>query len=86
MAAKTSSVNYRTELTSDELQWALATGQVPDGRTAHLLHFLDEAPVQVVVMAIEETAQGEAVEPAKIWSNVAKLVHQLGAVRSALWA
>lgn len=86
MAAKTSSVSYRTELTSDELQRALATGQVPDGRTAHLLHFLDEAPVQVVVMAIEETAQRESVEPAKIWSNIAKLARQLGAVRSVLWA
>ena len=86
MAAKTSSVSYRAELTSDELQWALATGQVPDGCISHLLHFLDEAPVQVVVMAIEETAQREAVEPAKIWLNVAKLACQLGAVRSLLWA
>jgi hypothetical protein len=65
---------------------ALAGGQVPAGCASNLLHFLDEAPLQVVVMAIEETAQRETVEPAKIWSNVAKLARQLGAVRSALWA
>ena len=86
MAAKTSSVSYRVEMTSDELQCALATGQVPEGRISHVLHFLDEAPVQIVVMAIEETAENVAVEPSEIWSNVAKLASHLGAARSALWA
>lgn len=86
MAAKTSSVSYRAELTSDQLQHALASGQVPAGRESHLLHFLDEAPMPLVVMAIEETAQREQVEPIAVWSNVTKLAQQLGAVRSALWA
>jgi transcriptional regulator with XRE-family HTH domain len=86
MAAKTSSVSYRDEITSEQLEKALASGKAVSGFEANLLHFLDEAPIQVVVMAIEETAQRESVEPAKIWSNVATLAHQLGAVRSALWA
>lgn len=86
MAAKTSSVSYREELTSDQLEKALASGNAVSGFESNLLHFLDEAPVQVVVMAIEETAQRESVNPTLIWSNVAKLAGQLGGTRSELWA
>ena len=86
MAAKTSSVSYRNELTEVQLERALASGKAQFGFESNLLHFLDEAPVQVVVMAIEETAQKESVNPAEIWSNVAKLASQLGGTRSELWA
>jgi transcriptional regulator with XRE-family HTH domain len=86
MAANTSSVSYRNVMTSDQLEKALASGDPLSGYEANLLHFLDEAPVQVVVMAIEETAMRESVNPSQIWSNVAKLADQLGGRRSALWA
>lgn len=68
------------------LQRALASGQVPSGHESHMLHFLDEAPVQVVVMAVEEAAQLESVSPIVIWSSVAKLANTLGAARRELWA
>jgi transcriptional regulator with XRE-family HTH domain len=85
MAAKSSSVSYRTELTSDKLLLALSTGKVPLGLEANLIHFLDEAPVQLVVMAVEEAAQQAFVKPQKIWKNVAKLAKALGANRNELW-
>lgn len=85
MAAKNASVSYRGELHSDQLQHALATGQVPVDHKSHLLHFLDETPLPVVVMAVEETAHLEAVSPARIWAYVAQLASQLGSVRSDLW-
>lgn len=85
MAAKNASVSYRGELTSDELQHALITGQVPANHISYLLHFLDETPLQMVVMAVEETAHLEAVSPAKIWVSVAQLALKLGSVRSDLW-
>lgn len=85
MAAKNASVSYRGELNSDQLQQALATGQVPANHKSHLLHFLDETPLQVVVMAVEETAHLEAVSPARIWACVAQLARQLGDVRKDLW-
>lgn len=85
MAAKNASVSYRGELHSDQLQHALATGQVPANHKSHLLHFLDETPLQVVVMAVEETAHLEAVPPARIWACVAQLASQLESARSDLW-
>lgn len=85
MAAKNASVSYRGELHSDQLQHALATGQVPVNHKSYLLHFLDETPLPVVVMAVEETAHLEAVSPAHIWACVAQLASQLGSVRSDLW-
>jgi transcriptional regulator with XRE-family HTH domain len=86
MAAKTSSVTYCRELTSEELEHALSSGTAPADVKSNLLHFLDEAPLPVVVMAVEETAQHEGVSPAKIWTNVGKLGKQLGAIRQELWA
>ena len=86
MAAKTSSVSYRKELTSEKLQHALSSGNVPLGFESNLLHFLDEAPVPVVVMAVEETAQQESIDPTAIWSNVNTLAKKLGATRHELWA
>jgi transcriptional regulator with XRE-family HTH domain len=86
MAAKTSSVSYRNELTSNQLQTVLASGKPLSGFESNLLHFLDEAPAPIVVMAIEETAVRESVHPSTIWSNVAKLSDQLGGIRSHLWA
>lgn len=86
MAAKTSSVSYRREMTAHELEQALFSGVVPADLTSHLLHFLDEAPLPVVVMAVEETAQEEGLHPAQIWANVCRIGKQLGATRHALCA
>ncbi|KAB0331004.1 helix-turn-helix domain-containing protein [Janthinobacterium sp. PLB04] len=85
MAAKNASVSYRGEFHSDQLQHALATGRVPANHKSYLLHFLDETPLQVVVMAVEETAHLEAVSPARIWAYVAQLASHLGSARSDLW-
>lgn len=85
IAAKNASVSYRGEFTTDQLQQALATGQVPANHKSNLLHFLDETPLQVVVMAVEETAYLESVSPARIWTCVAQLARQLESLRSVLW-
>jgi transcriptional regulator with XRE-family HTH domain len=86
MAAKTSSVSYKGELSSDMLKQALASGIAPAGYEAHMIHLFDEAPVELVVMAVEETAQQEDVEPARIWANVARLAKDLGCVRTDMWS
>ena len=86
MAAKTSSVSYRREMTDEELKQALTSGTAPSGLKANLMHFLDEAPLPIVVMAVEETAQQEGVNPANIWANVSKMGKQLGSIRHELWA
>lgn len=47
---------------------------------------LDEAPVPLVVMAMEEAAANEGVAPMAVWRNVAKLAMPLAVLRQGLWA
>lgn len=77
MAAKTASVSYKRELDADTLAHALATGNVPDAFLAHVAKLLEEAPLPIVVMAVEETAHREQVKPQHVWRNVAKLAKDL---------
>ena len=50
------------------------------------LQILDEAPVPLVVMAVEEAAANEGVAPKAVWRNVAKLARSLAVHRQGLWA
>ena len=86
MAAKTASVSYAQEVPPDTLGHALVSGCVPEGYAAHLTHLLDEAPVPLVVMAVEEAAANEGVSPKAVWRNVAQLAKSLAVHRRGLWA
>jgi transcriptional regulator with XRE-family HTH domain len=85
MAAKNASVSFAHELSPDTLGHALVTGSVPKGYAAHLTHLLDEAPVPLVVMAVEEAAAIEGVAPRAVWRNVAMLARSLAVHRHSLW-
>lgn len=85
MAAKTSSISYIGDLTEEMLEQILATGKTPIGYEAHIGHLLDEAPVGIVVMAVEEAARHEHRPPAEIWLNVAKLAKMHSNERMELW-
>ncbi len=86
MAAKTASISYASELTPDTLSAALVSGEIPKQFVPHLVHLLDEAPVPIVVMAVEETATLAQVPPKAVWRSVAKLAKTLAVHRQALWA
>ena len=86
MAAKSASVSYVQEVPPDTLGHALVSGSVPKGYAAHLTHLLDEAPLPLVVMAVEEAAANEGVAPKAVWRNVAKLARSLAVHRQGLWA
>jgi transcriptional regulator with XRE-family HTH domain len=86
MAAKNASVSYAPEVPPATLGHALVSGSVPKGYAGHLTHLLDEAPVPLVVMAVEEAAASEGVAPRAVWRNVAKLARTLDVHRQGLWA
>lgn len=86
MAAKTASVSLAREVPPDALGHALATGVAPKDYAAHLTHLLDEAPVPLVVRAVEEAAANEGVAPRVAWRNVSKLARSLGVHRQDIWA
>jgi hypothetical protein len=81
VAAMTSSVSYRSVLTPETLLAVLVSSNVPDEFKAHVMHFLNEAPMQIVVMAIEQAAQQSGVPIVDIWRNVAQLNRKLQGVR-----
>ena len=86
MAAKTASVSYADELSPETLGLASRSGAVPPPFVPHLSHLLDEAPIPVVVMAVEEAAERAHVPLRRVWRNVAKLAGELAVHRKALWA
>jgi transcriptional regulator with XRE-family HTH domain len=86
MAAKTASVSYSSELEPNVLGQALATGDVPPPFVAHVAHLLDEAPLPIIVMAVEEAASREHVPLRIVWRNVEKLARSLSVHRQGLWA
>lgn len=85
LVAKNASVSYAPELAPDTLAEVLATGDVPAMYVPHLSHLLDEAPVSMVVMAVEEAAAKKHVPTRTVWRNVAKLAKTLSAHRQELW-
>ena len=66
MAAQTSSVSYWPVLTTGGLQEVLTTRILLPANVATFLHFLEEAPLQVVVMAIEQVVQQSGVAIAQV--------------------
>ena len=84
MAAKTASVSYSREMAPETLGRTLASGVVPRPFIAHLTHLLDEAPLPIIVMAVEEAALREHVAPRQVWRNVAKLARSLDVHREGL--
>lgn len=77
MAAQTSSVSYRGLLTPELLLEILTTGEVPRAFASHVLHLLEEAPIQIVVLAVEQAAQQSGMPIATIWRNVARIADEM---------
>jgi len=86
MAAKTASVSYARELAPEMLGQVLASGDVSPPFAPHLSHLLDEVPVPIVVMAVEEAASRASLPPRQVWRNVARLAQALSLHRQAMWA
>lgn len=80
MAAKNASVSHVHEFPPDTLGCALVSGCVPQGYLSNLTHLLEEAPVPLVVTAVEKAAANEVVAPKAVRHKVAKLARSLAAV------
>ncbi|CAG4892654.1 hypothetical protein [Paraburkholderia gardini] len=85
MAARTSSISYRGTLTEDALLAILLSGEVPPGFEAHIGHLLDEAPISLVVMAVEQAAQTSGAPIMLVWNNIRLLAASYSDYRRHLW-
>lgn len=85
MASRTASVSYRTPLQAGQLAQALATGELPAAWVPHVATLLDEAPLPLLVSAVEEAAERSKVPPRRIWSHLERWAQQMRSPRRA-WA
>ncbi|WP_448142773.1 DUF6088 family protein [Stenotrophomonas bentonitica] len=85
MAANSSSVSYRRAITPEVLGHTLSTGDLSAQFIPQVGTFLEEAPVPLLVMAVEEAAAGQRIAPHVVWRNVALLADRLDLVRSGLF-
>lgn len=81
MACRTASVSYKRALSPREFSRALAYGTLPTEITPHVATLLDEAPLQIIVSAVEEAALQEHVAPKAIWRHVIKWAQVLQSPR-----
>jgi transcriptional regulator with XRE-family HTH domain len=81
MASRTASVSYKTSLEPGVLARALADGMLPAAITPHVATLLDEAPLSIIVSAIEEAASRHHVPPKQIWRHLIQWAHDLQSPR-----
>ena len=83
MASKTASVSYKNKLQSADLSHSLACGELPDAIYPHVATLLDEAPLEIIVSAVEEAAIENHVAPKLIWKNIHRWAQEMHSPRSA---
>jgi transcriptional regulator with XRE-family HTH domain len=81
IASRTASVGYKHALDAGSLSHALASGEIPQGMEPHLAVLLDEAPLPIVVMAVEDAARRQGVPPKRIWRNLTRWAAELQSPR-----
>lgn len=85
MASRTASVSYKTPLDVAELAKALASGDLPESLLPHVSTLLDEAPLSLLVSAVEDAARLGRVPPRRIWRHLVRWAGELHSPRAA-WA
>jgi transcriptional regulator with XRE-family HTH domain len=83
MASRTASVSYKTPLQARQLAKAMASGHLPAAIAPHVATLLDEAPMPLIVRAVEEAAAGAGIAPKQVWQHVLRWAHQSGSPRVA---
>lgn len=73
MAAQTCSVSYRLAITAEELLEVLTTGDGTPTVISPIIHLPEEAPLQIVIMAVEQASQKSGVAISKIWCNLGQI-------------
>ena len=85
MASRTASVSYKTALTPSELSRAMAYGVLSAAITPHVATLLDEAPLPILISAVEEVSSEQHIPTKAIWRHLIHWAHELKSTRKA-WA
>lgn len=85
LASRTASVSYKDVLTPEALTTALVGGQLPASITAQVATLLDEAPLPLIVGAVDEVARHTHCPAKTLWKHLVQWAHDLQSPR-AVWA
>lgn len=85
LACRTASVSYKDVLTPEALAAALVEGQLPANITPQVATLLDEAPLPLIVGAVEEIARHTHCPAKTLWKHLLQWAHDLQSPR-AVWA
>ena len=83
--SQTASVSYKTQLEPADLAAALVHGALPQRLTPHIATLLDEAPLSLIVAAVEEVASSSSLAPKLLWKHLFQWAKELHSPR-AVWA
>lgn len=83
--SQTASVSYKNVLDPNVLAAALVDGALPEHIAAHIATLLDEAPLSLIVAAVEEIAAKSNSAPKLLWKHLIAWAHALHSPRGA-WA
>ena len=79
--SQTASVSYKTTLDPVQFADALARGVLPAHMTPHVATMLDEAPLALIVAAVEEVAAKTHSAPKVLWKHLVAWAHALQSPR-----
>ena len=79
--SQTASVSYKLALDPTALAAALVDGELPPSITPHIATLLDEAPLALIVAAVEEVAVASSQSPKLIWKHLLQWARDLKSPR-----
>jgi len=83
--SRSASVSYKTLLDPADFASALVVGVLPPQLTPHIATLLDEAPMGLIVAAVEEVAANTSTSPKLLWKHVFHWARDLQSPRG-VWA
>jgi hypothetical protein len=85
LLSQTASVSYRRVLQPAELAQALAQGDLPEAITPHIATLLDDAPLALILAAVEQVAHTTHTPPKTLWKHLVQWAHAVQSPNPA-WA
>lgn len=79
--SQTASVSYARVLEPQALRRAWVKGELPPDWLAHVSTLVDEAPMPLIVAAVEEIAAQTHIAPKTLWKHLSRWAQELGSPR-----
>ena len=83
VVSQTASVSYKNKLTSSDLAKSLVSGEISETIFPYMATLLDEAPLPMIVSAVEQAAKASKTPPKIIWKNIDRWTKEMHSPRMA---